>query len=232
VTGAVTALRSTALALACVSVSGLAFARDAPLPDWFVQTAAAQPTVKGDPAAIILLEDDLITVAPDGRATERYREVIRILKPQGRNHRTLIAPMSSDTKLLSFHAWGIGPDGHQYTVKDDETREEAYGDYGMLYVDARYRMAQPPGADPGGVIGYEFTRQLPAYMSEQSWSFQNSIPTAHSFFEIDLPPGWQHRALWCRHAAADPSEVAPNHFRWELADIEPIDRREQPLAPS
>ena len=226
-------LRLAALALVSLVAPGIARAKDAPAPpDWFLQAAATDATNPGDAPAIVLLEDKLITVGPDGHAVERYREVIRILKPQGRSYRSLVAPMSSDSKLLNFHAWSIGPDGHRYSVRDDETHDEAYGDYGMLYVDDRYRVARPPGADPGGIVGYEFLRQIPDYMSENTWGFQNPIPTVRSVFEIDLPPGWQHRALWCRHAASDPAEVAPNHFRWELANIDAIDRHDQPLSPS
>jgi len=204
-----------------------------PVPDWVVATAAIPtPSMAASAPAVTLLEDVLITVDPGGQAVERHREVIRILKPQGREYGDVGVDYDSDRKLLSFHAWSIGPDGHQYSVKDEEMRDHGFDGYGMLYVDERAREVTPPGADPGAVVAYEYTRQLRPYMSETSWDFQGSIPVLRSVFEADLAPGWKYEPVWCRHAPLDGQEVAPGHYRWELTNIERIDRRDQPLAPS
>jgi hypothetical protein len=222
------------LALAgVVSAAGPFSKQPPPVPDWVVQAAAAPTGEMGASApAVQLLEDELITVDARGQATERRRGVVRILKSQGREYGDVGAGSSSDSKLLSFHAWSIGPEGRQYTVKDEEVREHGYDGYGMLYVDARYREVTPPGADPGGVVAYEYTRQMRPYMSEVSWDFQGTLRAVHSVFEVDLPAGWKHEAIWCRHAVVPGQEVAPGHFRWELEDVDRIDRRDQPMAPS
>ena len=74
--------------------------------------------------------------------------------------------------------------------------------------------------------------QAPIYSGEESWEFQNSIPTAKSIFEVDLPVGWQHRALWRKYASVEPVEAAPNHLRWELTNIPGIDLESVPMAPA
>ncbi len=68
----------------CVVSSGWA-AKDS-VPDW-VRAAAAQqiPAYSPRTNAVILLDDTTYTVAPDGRATEHYRRVVKILRPQGRD---------------------------------------------------------------------------------------------------------------------------------------------------
>ncbi len=204
-----------------------------PVPDWVIQAAAVPtPSSAASAPAVTLLEDTLITVDASGQGTARHREVIRILKPQGREYGEVGAYSSSDARLLAFHAWSIGPDGHQYTVKDDEVREHGFDGYGMLYVDERYREVTPPAADPGAVVAYESTQQLRSYMSEVSWDFQGNLPAVRSVFEVDLPAGWKHEPVWCRHAVQAEQEVAPGHYRWELDNVERIDRRDQPLAPS
>ena len=55
------------------------------VPDW-VHAAAAQtlPALPPSATAVVLLEDETYTVAPDGRATIHVRNVIKILRPQGR----------------------------------------------------------------------------------------------------------------------------------------------------
>jgi transglutaminase-like putative cysteine protease len=211
-----------------------AFASNPSLPDWVTQAAGpvVLPHAEQDAKAVYLLEDTLLTVQADGHAVLRYRAVVKILRPQGRRYAVPVAPFSKDEKLLSFHVWSIGPDGHQYTMKDNEYREEGNDEYGMLYIDERAKVASPPGADPGGVVAWEFDEQYPDYLNEAGWDFQNPVPTVHSAYEVDLAPGWHERAVWFRHEAIQPAEVAPNHFRWEIKDIPPIDLTDTPLAPS
>jgi hypothetical protein len=204
-----------------------------PFPDWVTQTAAVLlPDHSRDAKAIVLLEDQIITVQPDGRATERYRQVVRILRPQGREYAEPLAWFSKDEKLLSFHVWSIGPDGHQYTMKDNEYREEGAEGGGILYEDDRVKIASPPGADPGGIVACEFERQVRPYMSEESWNFQKTIPVVRSVFELDLPAGWNQLAVWFKHDSIQPAEVSPGHFRWEAANVPEINLTDVPLAPS
>lgn len=203
------------------------------LPNWVTQAAAAPVNVPAGahPKAAVLLEDKLLTVAPDGQITERYRQVIKILRPQGRSYAHPVAWFNKDHKLRSFHVWSIGPDGHQYTLKNDDIFERGAAEWGILYDDIRYRSANVPGSDPGGVVAYEYVMQYPMYSGSQPWDFQNPIPTVKSVFEVDLPQGWQHRALWRKYKRVEPAEVEPNHFRWELADIPDIDMESVSMAP-
>jgi transglutaminase-like putative cysteine protease len=200
-------------------------------PDWVPQAASTQVSNAASAKAIVLLSDDLLTIQSDGQARLRHREVIKILRPQGREYAELGEWSGGGRKLLSFHAWSIGPDGHQYTVKDDQVREEGAEGGGLLYVDDRLKVVTPPGADPGGVVAYESEVQLPSYMTENSWEFQRSIPVHRAAFEVDLPSGWKHRALWHNHDSATPQEIAPGHWRWELTDIPAVDTEDAPLAP-
>ncbi len=212
---------------------GPAGASTPPFPDWVTQvSAAALPDHSKDAKAIVLLEDRLIMVQPDGRAVERRREVVKILRPQGREYAKPMAWFSKDEKLLSFHVWSIGPDGHQYTMKDTEYQETGAEGGGLLYEDERAKVASPPGMDPGGVVACEFERQIRPYMSEETWGFQKTIPLVRSVFEIDLPSGWSHLAVWFKHDSIQPTEVTPGHYRWEAANIPEINLTDVPLAPS
>ncbi len=209
-----------------------AYASAPPLPDWVQQAAAAQVPSPTGAKAVVLLSDELLTVQPDGQAKLRHREVIKLLRPQGRENAELVAWSGMGRKLLSFHAWSIGPDGRQYTVKDDQIREEGGDEGGMLYINDRAKVVTPPGADPGGVVACESESQLPGYMTEKSWDFQSSIPVHRAVFEVDLPSGWKHRALWHNHDSALSQQVAPGHWRWELVDIPAVDTDDAPLAPA
>ncbi|HKR25869.1 MAG TPA: DUF3857 domain-containing protein, partial [Acidobacteriaceae bacterium] len=216
--------------------AGSAFGSSNPqLPDWVLQAAtpsAPFPPGWRDAKAVFLLEDTLVTVQPDGHATQRYRAVVKILRPQGREYAMPVAWFSKDEKLYSFHVWSIGPDGHHYAMKDSEYAERGVAPEGILYVDERIKMAAPPGADPGGIIAWERETQIPNYMSEDSWEFQHSVPTVHSAYEIDLPAAWHQTEVWSHHARLAATETSPNHFRWEQSNIDGIDLEDVPLAPS
>jgi len=205
-----------------------------PFPDWVVQAAAVKlPSYPANTAAVVLLDDRLVSVGPDGRATERQRRVVKILRPQGREYGEIVASYSKDEKLDSFHAWSIAPGGHQYAVKDQDVHDQALGQWGILYDDLRARTVTPPGADPGGVIAYEAERRVADYgTEEESWHFQQDIPGVRWVLEMDLPPNWNHYDAWRHHAPVAPAQVAPNHWRWELTDVPGIDLTDVPLAPS
>ncbi|MGC2300508.1 MAG: DUF3857 domain-containing protein, partial [Acidobacteriaceae bacterium] len=219
------------LMLGCVVTAHAS--KDAQLPDWVLQASTDAP-LKGewrDAKAVYLLEDTLITVQPDGRAVERYRAVVKILRPQGREYARPHVWFSKDAKLLSFHVWSIGSDGHRYEMKDSEYVETGVNGGGILYDDDRMKLASAPGADPGGVVAWETQKQVPNYFSEDTWWFQNEVPTVRSAYELDLPPGWHQEAVWSRHDRMPPTEVSPNHLRWELTNIDGIDLDDVPLAP-
>ena len=133
---------ATLVLLACGFVS---FARaEKPLPDWVLQAASAKlPVYPPEAKAVVLLRDQLVTVQPDGKATQRLREVIKILRPQGREYAEILVWFSKDRKLNSFHSWSIGPDGHQYTVKDDQVREVGAEDAAVRVQLVEHDVAQP-----------------------------------------------------------------------------------------
>ena len=188
---------SSVLAAGLVAVMApCAHAAEPRLPDWMLQAAApamAFPAEWRDAKAVYLLEDTLVTIQPDGRAVQRYRAVVKILRPEGRAYARPVAGFSRDEKLYSFHVWSIGPDGHHYAMKDSEYVERGVEGGGILYDDERLKLASPPAADPGGIVAWETETQIPTYISEDTWGFQNPVPTVHSVYEIDLPGGATRR---------------------------------------
>jgi hypothetical protein len=208
-----------------------AHASNAQIPEWAINASTAKGDW-GDAKAVVLLQDILLTVQPDGKAIERDRMVVKILRPQGRREATPEVGFSKDQKLLSFHVWSIGPDGRHYAMKDSEYVEAGASEYGILYADERVKMASPPGADSGAVIAWETTQKFPSYLSEDNWQFQNNVPTVETSFEIDLPPGWHQYPVWFRHEAVPPTQIAPNHFRWEIDNLKGIDLSQVQLHPA
>lgn len=230
-------------ALRCVGLVGLALCsratllarvKDAKLPAW-VLTAAAEQTgpLPATANAVVLYDSQLLTIAPDGKAEYRERTVVKILRPPGRNDALPIVSYDKDAPLKSFEVWAIGPDGHRFAMQKNQYVDlgDPGGD-GVLYADDRYRAANPPGADPGGVVAWEYVQKIPSYEQELTWNFQQDIPVVKSLFRLDLPSGWNYEANWFRHAAIAPMEVGPNEFRWKAEHVPGIDLNRVPLAPA
>lgn len=218
--------------LFCLTVApAFAFKSDS-VPDW-VRTAAQQklPAYPPETNAVVLLEDTTYTVTPDGSAVEHYRYVVKILRPQGREEGIVGVPFDKDTKILSMHVWSIGPDGHEYAVKDNEMSEHGYGE-GNLFEDDRVRVASPPGRDPGGIIAYEYEQRCHPYLTEKTWFFQDNLPHLSQNFTLELPPNFTYGTVWAHAKQASPIDLEHQRWRWEMKDTPPIDLDQVTLRPA
>jgi hypothetical protein len=198
-----------------------------------VKAAAAEklPAYSAKTEAVVLLEETTLNVQANGKSTERVRSVIKILRPQGRHYGYVAIPFNADSKVNSLHIWSIGPDGHEFAMKDSEIVETGVRDSGMLYEDVRYKVAEPPGRDPNGIIAYEVEQRIPSYFSEATWHIQDEIPKHVERYTIHVPAGWEYKISWHQHAEVEPA-VAGDGATWELRDVPGLDLRDVPAAPS
>ena len=204
-----------------------------PVPDW-VKAAAQQklPEFHGNPKAVVLLEDTTYTVDPRGQAVEHVRRVVKILRPQGRDYGYPAVWYDKDSKVLSLHVWSIDSAGHEYTVKDSEILDVGQpGEGGQLYYDARAKVADPPGRDPGGIIAYEYEKRERPYLAETNWQFQDELPRMQQSFTVALPPGYTYTTTWARHAKVEGIDLENHSYRWEMKDVPAIDLDHVPMAP-
>lgn len=213
-------------------VPAFAFKSDS-VPDW-VRTAAQQklPIYSPETNAVVLLEDTTYTVAPDGSAIEHYRYVVKILRPQGRDEGIVAVPFDKDSKILSMHVWSIGPDGHEYAVKDNEMEEFGYPGQGNFFIDLKVRAAKAPGRDPGGVVAYEYEQRSHPYLTEKTWFFQSDLPRLNQSFTLELPPGFTHGTVWAHSKEVPAVDLEHQRWRWEMKETPPIDLDHVLLRPS
>lgn len=203
------------------------------VPDWVRQAAGQTLAAHAkDADAIVLLNETTLNVAADGRAVEHRREVIKILRPGGRERGIVAIPFDKETKILQMHVWSIGPDGHEYAVKDGDMAEFGLPGDGMLYEDIRFRSANPPGRDPGGVVAYEYEQRREPYLHEQTWSFQDDLPRMNQSFTLELPPGYVYGTVWAHHAEQKAIDLEHQRFRWDFAEMPAIDLDQVPMRPA
>ncbi len=220
--------RSIISSMACLTVVLLpavaAHASKDSVPDW-VQAAIALPKGSYSPetSAVVLMDETTLTVGVDGKAIEHRRRVVRILRPSGREEGIVELGYDKDTKILALHVWSVGPDGHQYAMKDNEIFDEGYAGGGGLYSDSRYKLARAPGRDPGGVVAYEYEQRLAPYEHESTWFFQENIPHVRQSFTLEIPANYTYVSVWAHHEAGKAIDLEHQRYRWEMDAVPAVE---------
>ena len=198
-------------------------------PDWLKQAAQVQlPAAADDTDAVVLLDERLTNVSPDGEVRTTYRKAYKILRPTGRSKGTLYVYFDSDTQLTFLKAWSITSQNLEFEVKESDAIETAAFSEG-LYADTRCKILQIPAAQPGSVIGYEYQQKQRKFVQQAIWYFQDEIPVHRARFALELPSRWNYTAHWRNHSAVNPQSTGENRWTWDLADIEPV--ASEPMMP-
>lgn len=207
------------------------FNHNQPLPDWALEANKTRtPDYAKDAAAVILYDEYVETIDANGRATEREREAIRILKPQGR-HNTCEVGYDVDEKINYFRVWTIAADEKQYMAQDTDFAEVGDTSIPIMLSTYKARVAHPPAVDVGATIFCESEELLQPYMHEKVWHIQNGIPVVFQALELDLPAGHAHSEAWHSFKSVQAVQASPNHWRWELRDMPALNLRDIPSHP-
>jgi len=207
------------------------FSKSLPVPEWGLDAAKTKtPEYAKDAAAIVLFHEYVETVDGQGRAVEREREAIRILRPQGRGV-TCNVEYDVDEKINYFRVWTIGADEKQYPAQDTDFIEEGDTGVPIMLSTRKVRVAHPLAEDVGAVVLCESEELMAPYSQEEVWSIQGSYPIVDEALEVDLPPGRAHTESWHNYDGVKAVEVAPNHWRWEIKDMHALVLRDEPSSP-
>jgi hypothetical protein len=226
------AIAALALASSQPAAAGW-FTKGQPIPDWGLQAAKTHvPDSAKDAAAVILYDEYVETIDAQGRATEREHKVVRILKPQGRNHSCEVSYDESQ-KITYFRAWTIAADDKQYQAQDTDFADVGDGltDTPTMLSTRKTRVAHPPAIDVGATVICESEELMEPYFQEKNWFIQDDVPVVFEALEVDLPSGRDHVDAWHLHDPVKPVEVAPNHWRWEIKDMPALTLRDIPSTP-
>lgn len=194
-----------------VFASGVA-ASAASAPDWLAAVARAPVTVPTkDADAVLLLEEGFVDIDREGVRTARTRRVFKVLNEDGRKHAVAQVDYLSDSAVVkSFKAWLIKPGGEVVQLAKKEIIDVALHSTALeLYGEARRQMIRAAdAAKPGAVFGYEAVVTSRRIVHQETWRFQNEVPTERSAFSLKLAPGWNATARWFNTPDAPPTVAA------------------------
>ena len=211
-------------------VSCPAWAGDAPA--WMHAVANAPlPPHDEKSNAVLLYAERHLTVISAEKTRLRVRAVYKILRPDGREYGELGVPFNAHGRVTAMHGWSIPSAGKDYEVKDKEAVEVAAGvENGELVTDMRYKVLRIPAADPGNVIGYEYEVEEQPLLLEDTWDFQTHTPVRESHYALEIPAGWEFKALWVNHAEVKPVQGGNGEQQWTVSEVNGI-RHEQDMPP-
>jgi transglutaminase-like putative cysteine protease len=196
------------------------------------QLNGALPAHDEKTAAVVLYAETTLTVQPNGKIKRLYREVVRILRPDGEARGTIRVYFDAQSRISDLHAWCIPASGKDYEVKEKDAVESAIigVDGGELVSDLRTKTLRIPAATPGSVVGYEVEQELRPYVMVDKWDFQDTVPVREAHYTLQLPRGWSYKANWLNHPEEHVTDAAADRWHWSISDVRAI-RVEQDMPP-
>ena len=200
-------------------------------PPWVQKAVAIQvPTYDKEVPAVVLVDESMTTIGPDGKITEVYNYAVRILRREGRDYAEgNVGYIPEISKVKEFRAWLIRPGGETKRYGKDETLDAA-GDLNDVYNE--YRVKKISGtseADAGSVFAYSYTTEDRSVFSQADWAFQGgSLPVISSRYNLTLPEGWRAEGVTFNHDKIEP-KVNGTTYSWELSNLPPIPY--EPMSP-
>jgi transglutaminase-like putative cysteine protease len=192
-------------------------------PSWLQEAATIKtPTYDKDVPAVVLRQEQSVTLSSDGRVTTATTFAIRILTREGRGYAQAIELYLTKTgKVRELTAWLVRPNGYVKKYGKDQT-VDAISDPNDIYDEYRVRSINATDdADAGVVFGYQSVSEERPLFNQDVWSFQDRLPTMFSRYSLTLPSGWQATGVVFNHAQIAPS-VSGSTYVWELRDLQPI----------
>jgi transglutaminase-like putative cysteine protease len=202
---------------------GVPAARSADAPAWLTDAAkqALPASLPKDVVAVVLYSGQQTIVKPDGETETRYREVDKILRPEGKHYGTVAIYFSKMTPITYLKAWSIPADGKIYEVKERDAAETQIAG-GEFYDDLKLKLLDIPASDAGNVVGYEYVQKDRPFIFLDTWDFQRRIPVLRAVYTLQLPDGWKYDSDWVNYNQLPPQSSASNEFTWQLNNILPV----------
>lgn len=218
------------LALVANFGTAVALASDSP-PDWLRNAAATTvPSYEKDVPAVVLHDEKQVAIANDGQIVTTENYALKLLSREGRE--LAIARggyLVSSGKVRDIQAWLIRPDG---TTKFYDKKsvldiisdpDDVYNEYRIKLIDAK------ADVDAGAVFGYTVVSEESPLFYQDTWIFQNRLPTIYSRYSLSLPAGWSATSTTFNSAEVKP-QVSGTTYTWELRNLPPIPP--EPMSPA
>ncbi len=223
--------RAVLILLAVLIFSSASFGFADSAPDWLRSAATVRnPDYDKDVPAVVLLDEENVSLDSDGKFKIVERYAIRILTLEGRGLAVARAfYLSSTEKISNIEAWAISTRGD---VKEFSKKEilDIISDTDDVYNEGRVKIIDGSGEMAvGSVFGYTITSEYRPLFYQDVYQFQSRLPTIRSRYVLNLPNGWEAQSLTFNRSDLEPA-VNGTTYTWELTELPPIPP--EPMSPS
>ena len=200
-------------------------------PNWLRQsTALTIPAYEKDVPAVVLHDEQQVTLGSDGKLVTIENYSIKLLNREGRSFAVARAfYLVSAGKIREIEGWLIRPDG---SVKhyDKKTILDIISDQDDVYNEGRIKIIDASDdIDAGGVFGYTIVSEDSPLFYQDIWAFQGRLPALVSRYTLNLPTGWKASNITFNTAELKP-QINGTSYSWEMRNLAPIPP--EPLSPS
>ena len=203
----------------------------AEIPQWMRQAASANiPAYEKDVPAVVLLDEQQVTLGSDGRLVTVENFAVKLLNNEGRSFAVARAfYLVSAGKVRQIDGWLLRPDGTTKTF-DKKSILDIIADPDDVYNEGRLKIIDASReVETGYIFGYTvISEDLPLFYQD-NWSFQGRLPTLVSRYSLNLPLGWKASSITFNAADVKP-QVNGSNYTWELHNLAPIPP--EPLSPA
>ncbi len=214
-------MNRAALLAGCLGCATLLAADQAP--QWVRDAAsAAVPKYEAKVPAVILLDEQRVTVDDSGQRTITSRRAIKVLSNEGRDEAYGVEHYrTGSSKVTDLHAWLISPAAQVKQFGKDRIVDVAAVN-NDIYSDVRARVVSASEATSGSVFAYEAVSEDKSIVTQFEWEFQDRLPVLASRFALTVPAGWRVDSVTFNSAKLEPA-IAGTTYTWELKDLPFID---------
>ena len=200
-------------------------------PAWLLE-AMALPAPAYDPKvpAVVLENDEALSLSENGHVVGTARYAVRILRYEGRVFAMGQQHYRTDGGAIrEIKGWILRDSGEVKSYgKKDALDLAAVGN--DVYNEERVRgIDATSDADVGTVFGFEATFEERQFSGQFVRALQGELPVLRSRFTLEVPAGWDVKAMTFNHAEIAPV-VAGSSYAWELRDLPWIE--DEPARPA
>ncbi len=162
-------------------------------PDWLLNAAKVPTPEQAKKApALVLLDEQTISVNANGSYAEVHRRVVRILHNAGTEAATgSVAYLATADKIDYVGAWLVRQENTVETRKKSEWADVAINAAGAVVDEQRACVVSlSDKAVAADIFGYETRKQGTLLVAQLSWDFQSGLPVLSEKVKLTLPPGF------------------------------------------
>jgi transglutaminase superfamily protein/uncharacterized protein DUF3857 len=173
----------------CLSDRPLSHAES--VPEWLAAAGRVDTGhLGGGSAAVVISSRTDFTVDVTGKFNQIERTAMRVLnRRSAERYLEAVGFENNEAKVISIQTWAISPSGHvTQSAKKDLVNEAGYPGF-VLYSDDRVKKVVIPGAEDGGLVGYEIVTQGRILVNGESFAMEGQIPYRSSDLHVSAPSG-------------------------------------------